>query len=425
MKIGNKIIVNIQIIVREKRDPEGKLYPTLPDHTRAEAVLAKRHFCNDYEFHQQLQALIREAVKDSDHYQRMIKDGYQPCSKDRATYKTVDLTSIKHPTRYSTLLPVLRHNEYPRPNNYTPDVTDNNAFVLVKVDLHPGERDRKIRTKAAENVKNREDQRQRLQAEKQKEEDKERETAIKRLKDRSQRAGEQFLVLEPAIITAEIEKMRTEQEKEDQECKKHLENRIQQVLQKREEEQKQAHAAWLRKHKETQATNKQHKPDSTSTPTDRSNNADRQPKTIHAFSLYQSHNMAVKNCINAMKTLAVFDSVIPEAELAFKLRLCYQEFLTDSRTPEQHVTRRPQTQYEPRHPTTTTPNRKRSREDEEDKPPKHQNHTQNTPTKRPKPTTDGWNSPAPKDWREANRRHLEEARQKQQRQQQHNDSDWE
>ena len=215
------------------------------------------------------------------------------------------------------------------------------------------------------------------------------------------------------------------QEKEDQECKKHLENRIQQALQKREEEQKQAHAAWLRKQKETKATNKQHKPDSTSIPTDKPNNTDRQPKTIHAFSLYQSHNMAVKNCINAMKTLAVFDSVIPEAELAFKLRLCYQEFLTDSRSPEQHVTRRPQTQYEPRHPTTTTHNRKRTREEEEeDKPPRHHNHTQNTPNKRPKPTTDGWNSPAPKDWREANRRHLEEARQKQQRQQ-HNDSDWE
>ena len=421
-KLGNNIIVNTHIIVREKHDPEGKLYPTLPDHKKAEAVLAKRSFYNDYDFHQRLQALIRETVKESDHYQKMTQDGYFPFTKDRATYKTVDLTTIPHKVNYSTLLPVITQNEYPRPNRYSPDIKDNTAIVLVKVDVHPGERDRKTRTKAAENVKNREDQRQRLTADKNKEDEKDRETAINRLRERSQQAGDKVLVLEPEIITAELHKMKTEREQEDEECKKQLEIRIQKALQKREEEEKKAHATWLQKHKEKQSINRTQATESIPTPTDRPHTSDRQPKTIYAFSLYQSHNMAVKNCINAMKTLAVFDSVIPEAELAFKLRLCYQEFLRDSEAPEQQVTRRPQTQYEPRHPTPNIPYRKRTRE-EEDKTPRHYKHTQSTPNKRPKPSADGWDSPAPKDWRDANRRHLEETRQKQQRQQ-HNDSDW-
>ena len=420
-RLGNKIMVNVNIVVRERNSPEGKLYPDLPDHEKFEIILGPKNFHNDYEFHQHLQTSIREAVKDSPHYNKMNEDGYVPSTKDRATYKTIDLTSPKHRTRYTNLLPIIRHHEYP--NNHNPDILDNKAYVLVKIDINPGERDKNIRAKKAENIKNKEDQRQKLMANKQKEEDQDRERAIQRLKERSQKAGDTFLILDPETITAELQKMKTEKEQEDEECKKQLELRIQKALQKRqEEEQRKAHAARLMKQTEWQTDHNTHTTDLRQTSSDRPHTNDRQPKTIHAFSLYQSHNMAVKNCINAMKTLAVFDSVIPEAELAFKLRLCYQEFLTDSKTLEQHVTRRPQTQYEPRHPTPTTPYRKRTRE-EDDKTPRHHKHTQSTPNKRPKPSTDGWDSPAPKDWREANRRHLEETRQKQQRQQ-HNDSDW-
>lgn len=419
-RLGNKIMVNTNIVVRERSSPEGKLYPDLPDHDKFEVILGPKNFHNDYEFHQYLQAAIREAVKESPHYNKMTEDGYVPSTKDRATYKTIDLTSPKHKTRYSNLLPIIRHHEYP--NIHNPDILDNKAYVLVKIDVHPGERDKNIRAKNAENVKNKEDQRQRLNADKQKEEEKDRERAIQRLTERSQKAGNKFLVLEPETITAELNKMKTEREQEDEECKKQLEIRIQQALQKREEEEKKAHATWLQKHKERQST-KTPATESNPTPTDRPHTTDRQPKTVYAYSLYQSHNMAVKNCINAMKTLAVFDSVIPEAELAFKLRLCYQEFLRDSEAPEQQVSRRTQIQYEPRHPTLHTPYRKRTRE-EDDKTPRHYKHTQSTPNKRPKPSADGWDSPAPKDWRDANRRHLEETRQKQQRQQQHNDSDW-
>ena len=207
-RLGNKIIINTNIRVREWNAPEGKLYPDQPDLEKFEAILGPKNFHNDYEFHQNLQAAIREAVKESPHYEKMIEDGYTPFTKDRATYKTIDLTTPKHRTRFTNLLPIIRHHEYP--NNHNPDILDNKACVLVKIDIHPGPRDQKIRAKAAENIKNREDQRQRLAANKQKDDDKDRETAIKRLTERSQKAGESFLVLEPDMITAELEKMKRE-----------------------------------------------------------------------------------------------------------------------------------------------------------------------------------------------------------------------
>ena len=407
------IMITTHIIVREKATPEGKLYPDMKDTECEEIILGTKSFHNSYKFHLHLQKAIRIAVENSPQSRQMTKDGHIALTRDKATYRTLDRTNPNQRIRYTKLYPVTRNHDYP--NKYQPDINDKHAHVLVKVDIFPDDRDKTSLAKRSANIRQKEDLRQFIENDKRKEKEDERNAAIKRLTERSQKAGEKFLVLEPALIQTELEAMRAEKDQEDEACKRNLEDRIQQVLKKREEEQKKAHAIWIQKQKEKQSANK--------APTTTDNTPERQPKTTYPFSLFPSHNMAVKNAMNALKTLAAHDTHLPDSELTFKLKLAYQEFLIDSATPEHQVPRRTQLQYVPRH-ITNQQQRKRMREDDEE-PPRYPkpNRPHNMKQHRPTPSNDDWTSPAPKDWREVNRRHLEEAKLRLQ-QQTDNDSDW-
>ena len=343
-KLDDKIIVKIDVIVRERDVPEGKLYPSLPETKRSEVLLSNKSFHNDYDFHRDLQKVIRDTVLTSEVYKKMSKDGYNPTTKDKATYTTVDSATPTHKLRQTKLITVFRQHDHP--NNYTPEIRNKNAWVLVKVDVFPIERDPTKLAKMASNRKLREEMKQKVEAD-------ERYYDEKDEKEARRRVFEKLAIKRTTMakeISAEKERIRAERKREDEECMKQMDAKRQREKQQRE-----------------------------------------QP-----YSLYPSNGLAAKNCVNAMKTLAYYDSAITDSELTFKLRMLYQEFLDDSERPENQITRRDQLKYAPRN---THEKRQRHPSDQSDDRPKR-HRSQRAPTK---PARDSWTSSST-DWAAVNTR---------------------
>ena len=410
-KLSGAIMVQVQITVREKKTPEGNLYPDVPEHEFETIIVSHKNFHNDPNFHTELEQTIRRQVDCSEQHRRMQQDDYLIVTRDCASYKSVDENAKKYKSRYSKLYHVHQHGL--DTNKFAPFITDRQAYVFVKVDIYPSITDKAIIAKTAETIKRKEEEKQKKENEKKAEEEEEQQKAIKRICERAKREGQDPVILWPAVITAELQKMKEEKDKEDEECRKELERRVKAARDKQEAENKKNHASWMQhKREKLAAILKQ------SETTTQQTEQQAQPAKPTTFNQYQTNGRAVKNCINAMKVVASFNHYLTERELAYKLRQLYQEFMHDSAVPEEQVRRRNPSNYEPRY--ISTPTLKRQRQQDTDRP----QHTR--PEKRPrrKPQQSSWDSSEPtQTWEEMARR--QDEINKATIQAFHNDSDWE
>ena len=406
-KLNGAVMININIAIRERKNPEGTLYPSIPERRHDEILVSHKNFHNDLPFHQDLERLIRTQVECSPLYQKMKEDGHIVACKDRASYKTIDETSKKPKSRYSKLYHVFHNHQHT--NKYAPYIEDRRTYVFVKVDLYPSITDPVEKAKADAAVKLKEETRQRIEDDKKAEEEREKQKAIDRLTERGQKEGVPTVILWPQEIEAEMKRMKEEKDKEDEECRKKLALDIQRAREKQAAEQKKNHAAWM-EHKREKLNNILNKTEDNPTPEQQA-----QPGT--SYNQYQTNGLAVRNSINALKVIASYNFQLTETELAHKLRQLYQEFLHDSAVPENQVRRRNPLNYEPRYISKPTLKRQRQQEAERSQPARQHNR----PQKRQKQS--GWDTTEPTlTWEQQGQRQNELGRAMVQAF--NNDSDW-